>query len=150
MSPQVLSEIEIQATAERVWDVLTDFAAYPTWNPFIPRLDGRVEVDTRLEARLKPPGGRGMDLHPNVIAATPAQELRWLGHLIVPGLFDGEHGFRIESMGPDRVRFVQEERFTGLLAPILWRFIGSATRQGFEEMNLALKARAELPAATSR
>jgi hypothetical protein len=43
------------------------------------------------------------------------------------------------------VRFVQEERFTGLLAPLVLRFIEGSTRQGFEAMNLALKARAEQP-----
>ncbi|MEA2582302.1 MAG: hypothetical protein QOF33_387 [Thermomicrobiales bacterium] len=146
MSTQVRTEIEIQATPARVWDVLTDFADYPDWNPFIPRIAGTVEVGARLDARLQPPGGRGMSFRPTVLAATPGQELRWLGHLIVPGLFDGEHGFRIEPLGPNRVRFVQEERFAGLLAPLVLRFVVRGTRQGFEAMNQALKARAEQPA----
>ena len=59
MSIQLRTEIEIGATAERVWDILTDFAAYPAWNPFIPRLDGSVAVGARLDARLQPPGGHG-------------------------------------------------------------------------------------------
>ena len=29
----VFSEVEIQASAERVWEMLTDFASYPEWNP---------------------------------------------------------------------------------------------------------------------
>jgi uncharacterized protein YndB with AHSA1/START domain len=32
---QLKAEIEIQAPAERVWAVLTDFGAYHEWNPFI-------------------------------------------------------------------------------------------------------------------
>jgi hypothetical protein len=43
------------------------------------------------------------------------------------------------------VRFVQDERFTGLLAPLVLRFIARRTWKGFEAMNQALKARAELP-----
>ena len=81
-----------------------------------------------------------MRMRPTVLAATPSQELRWLGHLGIPGLFDGEHRFRIEPLGTDRVRFVQDERFTGLLAPLVLRFIARRTRQGFEAMNQALKA----------
>lgn len=149
MATQVRTEIEIDATPNRVWDVLTNFAAYPAWNPFIPSLDGSAEVGARLDARLQPPGGMGMRFRPTVLAAVPARELRWLGHLLVSGLFDGEHRFQIEPLGPDRVRFVQEERFTGLLAPLVLRFIERGTRQGFEAMNRALKLRAEQPGATA-
>lgn len=144
------TEIEIAATPERVWEVLTDFPAYPAWNPFIPRLDGSAAAGSRLDALLQPPGGRGMRFRPTVLAAEPSRELRWLGHLGVPGLFDGEHRFRIEPLGPDRVRFVQEERFSGLLAPLVLRFVEAGTRAGFDAMNAALKARAERAPHASR
>ena len=145
MSSQLHTEISIQATPQRVWEILTDFSAYPAWNPFIPRISGPATVGSRLDVQLQPPGGRGMRMRPTVLAAAPSQELRWLGHLGVPGLFDGEHEFRIEPVGKDRVRFVQEERFSGLLAPLVLRFVERGTRQGFEAMNQALKARAEQP-----
>ena len=146
MSAQLRAEIVIDATPDRVWDVLTDFAAYPAWNPFVRRLGGPAAVGSRLTTPIEPPGGMGMTLRPTVLAAVPGRELRWLGHLLVPGLFDGEHSFRIESLGPERVRFVQEERFAGLLAPLVLRLVERGTRQGFEAMNWALKARAERPA----
>jgi hypothetical protein len=145
MSPELHSEIAIEATPQRVWEVLTDFETYPEWNPFIPCISGPGTVGSRLDMQMQQPGGRRMDLHPTVLAAAPARELRWLGQLGVPGLFDGEHGFRIESMGTNRVRFIQDERFSGLLAPLVLHFIGRSTRQGFEAMNVALKARAEMP-----
>jgi hypothetical protein len=37
------TEIEIAATRERVWSILTDFGAYPRWNPFIRSIDGAPE-----------------------------------------------------------------------------------------------------------
>ena len=143
MSSELHSETAIQASPQLVWEILTDFAAYPEWNPFIPRIDGSVETGSRLDVQLQPPGGRGMRMRPTVLAAAPAEELRWVGHLGIPGLFDGEHRFRIELLGPDRVRFVQEEQFRGLLVPLVFWFIEAGTRQGFEAMNQALKARAE-------
>jgi hypothetical protein len=145
MSPQLHTEIAIEATAERVWEILTDFAAYPAWNAFIPCISGPGTVGSRLDLQMRPPGGRGMQFRPTVLAAAPSQELRWLGQLGVPGLFDGEHRFLIEPLGTNRVRFVQEERFTGLLAPLVLRFIERGTRRGFEAMNHALKTRAEQP-----
>ncbi len=143
MARQIHTEIEIQATPEQVWDVLTDFAAYPEWNPFIQRIAGNVAVGAKLDAFLQPPGNRGMGFRPTVLAATPARELRWLGHLGFSGIFDGEHIFRIEPVGADRVRFVEEEHFAGVLAPLFLRFIEGSTKAGFVAMNEALKARVE-------
>jgi hypothetical protein len=137
------SEIEIAATAEGVWGLLTDFRSFPEWNPFIRRAKGEVKEGERLEVFLQPSGARGMTFRPKVLKAEPNRELRWLGHLLVPGLFDGEHIFRIEPLGEGRVRFIQQEKFTGLLVPLFAGGLERDTRRGFEEMNQALKERAE-------
>ena len=41
------SEIEIAASAQRVWDILTDFSSYPQWNPFIRRISGEAKIGER-------------------------------------------------------------------------------------------------------
>ena len=143
MATTLYSETAIQASPLRVWDILTDFSAYPEWNPFIRRIVGTLETGARLDVQLQLARGPGVRMRPTVQAVDPSRELCWRGHLGIPGLFDGEHRFRIEAVGTDRVRFVQEEHFTGLLAPLFLRFIAHGTRQGFEAMNQALKTRAE-------
>ena len=137
------SEIEINAPAERVWQVLMDFDQFPEWNPFIRSISGEAREGAQLTARLEPPGGMGMTFRPTVLRAAPGQEFRWIGRLGVRGLFDGEHIFTIEPLGPDRVRFVQREQFTGVLVPLLMGSLDGPTAQGFAQMNQALKARAE-------
>ena len=137
------SEIEIDTPAERVWGVLTDFASYPQWNPFIRKIRGQPTKGERLEVRIEPPGERGMIFKPKVLNAEPNRELRWLGHLLVPGLFDGEHSFTIQPLGENRVRFVQREAFKGVLVPLFVRSLETNTQLGFEEMNRALKERTE-------
>jgi hypothetical protein len=141
---QVLhSEIEIDAPPERVWRVLTAFDAYPEWNPFIRSIEGDPEVGSRLRVRIEPPGSRGMTFKPTVQAAEPARELRWLGRLFVPGLMDGEHRLALEPLDGGRSRFIQSERFSGVLVGLLGRML-AATEQGFKQMNEALKRRAEV------
>jgi hypothetical protein len=137
------SEIEIDASAERVWGILTDFASYPEWNPFIRRISGEPKVGEHLEVRLEPPGSRSITLKPTILNAEPDRELQWLGHLLVSGLFDGEHSLTIQPLGENRVRFVQGEAFRGLLVPLFARSLDKSTQRGFEEMNRALKERAE-------
>lgn len=139
---ELRSEIEIDAPPERVWQVLIDFGAYPQWNPFIRSIEGEPRVGSRLKVRIEPPGARGMTFRPTVRVAEPARELRWLGRLFVPGLVDGEHRLALEPLEGGRSRFVQSERFSGLLVGLITGTL-AATERGFEQMNQALKTRAE-------
>lgn len=137
------TEIDIAAPPERVWDVLTDFGAYPEWNPFIRSIDGEPRVGSRLKLRIQPPGARAMTFRPTVRAAEPARELRWLGRLVLPRLVDGEHRLALEPLEGGRTRFIQSERFSGLLVVLLTKTL-TATERGFEQMNEALKRRVEV------
>lgn len=142
MVRSISSAIEIDAPPEAVWRELADTGSYGDWNPFVRRLDGELTAGARLEVEITPPEGRAMTFRPKVLAAKPGRELRWRGHLLVPGLFDGEHSFVIEPLGEGRSRLTQSERFSGLLVRPLGGGLGK-TERGFEAMNLALKARAE-------
>jgi hypothetical protein len=140
---ELRSEIEIQASADRVWKLLTDFSSFPQWNPFIRLASGNANLGEKLKVTIQPSGASAMTFRPTVLKAEPQRELRWLGHLLIPRLFDGEHIFKIEALGPDRVRFTQREIFTGLLVPLFARSLDTDTQRGFEEMNQALKEKAE-------
>jgi hypothetical protein len=140
---EVSTEIEIEAPAERVWEVLTDFAKFPEWNPFIKQIGGEPRTGAKLEVRLEPPGGRAMSFKPKMLNVETNREMRWLGRLLIPGLFTGEHSFSIEALDEKGVRFVQHEKFTGLLVPFMAKSLDKDTKSGFEAMNRALKERAE-------
>ena len=142
---ELRAEIEIDADPQAVWAVLTDFAAYPNWNPFIVSIDGDQRVGARLRARLQPPGARGITMRPTVTVSEPRQAFGWLGRLGgVPHLFDGAHRFDLEPLdGGARTRLVQSERFRGVLLPLVRRSVLPATLAGFDAMNRALAERAE-------
>jgi len=94
---EIVTEIRIQASADTVWSILTDFGSYHNWNPFIQQAKGKAIVGQRLENRPKVSKGRGVVFRPVVTKVVPGRELRWYGHLLIPGLSDGEHIFEIES-----------------------------------------------------
>jgi hypothetical protein len=139
----IRSAIEIRAPIDAVWRVLTDFDAYPAWNPHVVKVLGRPRVGGRITIHSRPPRGRTVVMRPVILTWTPPRELRWRATFVSRRLFSGEHGFRLEATAPDRVRFVQDETFSGLLVPLYSRFRLAATRRGFEQMNQALRERAE-------
>ena len=137
------TEIEIRASAERVWELLTEFASYPRWNPFVRSLEGELIVGKNPSVFIQPPGSRGMRFRPTLLAVSPTRELRWKGKLLLPGLFDGEHYFKLENAPNGGVLFRQGERFTGILVPLFRKSLDRATEQGFIAMNEAVKREAE-------
>lgn len=142
MATTISTQTTINATPAAVWAVLTDFADYGEWNPFIDRLQGRAEAGQKLVVHMQPEGGRAMTFKPTVLVAEPGHELRWLGKLGLGGLFDGEHAFVLSALPDGSTLLVHSETFRGLLV----RFMGGAltrTEASFHALNAALKARVE-------
>jgi hypothetical protein len=140
---QIQTSIDTVASPTRVWGVLTDFSAYPTWNPFITSIDGKPQPGAQLRVTIAPPGRRPMTFRPVVLTVTAGRELRWRGRLLMPGLCDGEHTLQLEPLSTAGCRLHHIERFSGLLVGLVSGSLLDATREGFEAMSGALKRRAE-------
>jgi hypothetical protein len=143
MSKHLVSQVDIGADPDRVWQLLVDLGAYREWNPFIVTADGTVEEGGRLTLRMQPVGARGITLRPTVLEATPGRRLRWLGRLGLPGIVDAEHDFTLEPRTDGGTRLTQSERFRGLLVPFMAASLDRHTLPAFVAMNAALKLRAE-------
>lgn len=140
---ELAAQIRINAPAEKVWGIFTDFASYPRWNPFITSLKGPVDVGGKIEVVLSQPGSNPMLMRPTVLEYRAKSELRWIGHLFVPGLFDGDHRFLLSDNGDGTTTFTQGEVFTGALVPLFSRMLDEKTKKGFESMNEKLKEQCE-------
>ena len=107
MTRQLHTEVEIEATPDRVWAALTDFAAYQDWNPFIVQAAGRPVPGTRLELRMglagrrstsgsprRRPGRRLAGRHRRLPARlrgpggrrAPCRAGAWYGRPVLPGV----------------------------------------------------------------
>ncbi|MDB9931814.1 SRPBCC domain-containing protein [Flavobacteriales bacterium] len=137
MSLQLSTEIRIKVSSQEIWQELIDFNSYPSWNPFITKIEGIPKQHNQLKASIG-----GMKFKPIVLESTPNKKLVWLGKLLFKGFFDGKHSFEIiEEV--NKCVFIQSETFTGILDPLFKKKLKTDTKQGFEAMNEALKLRVE-------
>ncbi len=140
---EIRTEIEIDAPVNEVWSILTDFRRHAEWNPFIREISGELSQGAQLQVNLGPPGKRAMRFKPIVQLVEPEKAFRWLGHLFISGLFDGEHIFEVEPVGKNTTRFIQREKFNGILVGIFRKSLDTDIKNGFIAMNEALKKEAE-------
>ena len=140
---EVRSEIEINSYPESVWRILIDFAAYDQWNPFINKIIGAPTEGSKIDLYIETPSGKNRKYSPRITKVEEGRELRWFGKSSLPGFLNAEHIFTIEELQPERVRFIQSELFDGLLTRVFGKGVDTDIRQGFQDMNDALKKRAE-------
>lgn len=140
MAKEIKTKVLINASPEKVWTILTRFENYPNWNPFIKSVNGEVKVGNKIIVRIEPHEAKKMTFKPRVLSFEASKELSWMGHLLFPGLFDGEHKFELIDNGNGTTTFKQGERFKGIL---VWFLNIENTKKGFEEMNKKLLELAE-------
>jgi hypothetical protein len=141
--PTIKTAIDIAASAEMVWRVLTYFPDYPKWNPFLVSIQGSLSPGQRLKIQARLSQDREYKFSPRVVKVIPATELRWRRWRFIEGVFDREQAFFIVPNGIKGVRFIQREHFSGLLVSLVMPFITEKTLRAFNLMNLALKRTAE-------
>jgi hypothetical protein len=136
---EIYTEIVIEAPASVVWNHLVDFKSYPSWNPFVRRIDGIATEGESLKIVVQPLNENPMIFEPVLLTVDKDAEMKWLGRLLMPGIFDGEHSFELMRLSATRVKFVQKESFRGFLAFLLWDTVEPGTKKGFRAMNRSLK-----------
>lgn len=134
--------VEIEAPAERVWDILVDFERYGEWNPFTTRVEASLEIGApvMLHVRL---GWLKRKQPERIETVERPHLLAWgttMGH---PVLLSALREQRVEALGETRCRYSTTDRTSGLLTPLVALLFGRLIRQGFNDLAAALKTRAE-------
>jgi len=128
---------DIQASPEKVWQILSDLNRWADWNPSF-RVNGKAALNEDVEII-----SHSRTFHGKVVTVEENRRLTWKYHLILPFLFQGEQSFTIEALDTDHVHVTNTAVFNGWLVPLVAKNIETQTRQDMENMDKALKNRAE-------
>ena len=139
----IQTAITIDAAPEVIWNILCKGSEFSEWNPFLTSLEGEFRPGGRLKVCMHSPLGGTQEFRPLVIDYRPNNCLRWRGHLLFKGLFDGEHSFQLKQQSDGACVLLHEEEFCGVLAGLFMRRFAQQLTAQFTAMNKALKQRAE-------
>src|SRR5262245_17111485 len=109
-------EVRIQATPVRVWALLTDAPNFPRWNSTITGIDGQIGDGQRI--RIHAPG-TNRTFTPRISIGVPNGRMTWTGGFAP--LFKGVRTFELTPSGVSSTIFVMQERFSGLMLPLIGR-----------------------------
>jgi hypothetical protein len=149
MDKRVYSEIIINAPAETVWEIITDFENYSEWNKFTPRITlknknfktgAEFDLDCRMTEKefLK-------NEHECILEINTGNYSFCMGTSRTKGR-PGIRSYRwqiCEPVSSDKTRYINHERYEGPLAPIVRFLYDKKLSAAFELFCLALKTRAE-------
>ncbi len=133
--------IDIEASPDRIWEVLVDFPKWSIWNSFIPLVEGKLEKGETLKIQVCPPGLKPMTFEPEIFSLIQNKEIVWGGSFLRI-VYRGEHLFLLEPLSDNRTRFRQIERFHGPMVLFMDSMI-KKTEKGYHQMNDLLKKRVE-------
>ena len=144
MARELRTQIDVAAPAALGWQVLTAFADYPEWNPFIIEAPGgRAVENATFRYRFEFPRGVRARAQARILRAEPEAELRWQASLISPAIFNGEHYFLLRPTSPSEFVFHHGEIFSGALLPPALPVLQRAGPPIYRELNVRFKERVE-------
>jgi hypothetical protein len=137
----------VAASAETVWGILLDFERWSEWNPSVPSISGEAQIGSTLAMTLAMPRRPSAKVKAEITELDPERRFSWHGNIGGDRLFAGTREFEIDPQPDGTVLVTHVETVTGLLFPVFRAVMGSAIQEHHDNLNSALKDRAENVAA---
>ena len=138
------SEIEINASPEKVWDIITDVDKWHEWSPTINASEGKAEIGSTVAITMmsKEAGKDGPKYSPRVIQMDVPRYFHWRAHMMAGFIFTNDKIIELEKT-PSGTKVIHKETFKGLMAAAMKGGIETGVPPMLNMMNEALKDMAE-------
>lgn len=137
---EIREEIEINASAEKVWQTVIDFPNYKNWNTQLSFLGGEVKPNGKLHLKLSVEGTNPYEFKPIISHWQENEKFAWLAQTGLPRVFDGEHFFEINKLENGKTLLINREEYRGILSLLMKTLpMMKDAPKGFKKMNLEFK-----------
>lgn len=132
------AEITINASSEKIWEILTNASGYPEWDESIERIEGKMEFGEKVTFLTKV---SSQAFPVKVTVFEPGDKIVFTGGMPL-GLFKSERTHKLTTIEDGKTKFHTQENFSGLLLPLFGKNIPDLT-ENFQGFVAALKKQAE-------
>lgn len=135
-------EIEINAPAAKVWEVITDLKRYPEWNPFMRECSTTFKpgdpINMKVALFAKP--------QPQTEIVKEYVDGKRFAYTMKPvpgGTLSSFRSHEVEALPNGRTRYRSYFHLKGWLSPVVVGLMGSRLQKGFAGMTQGIQERAE-------
>lgn len=143
-------DLSVDAPPGRVWEVVTDLARYPEWNPFVVACASTLEVGAPIAMRVRLFSSWAQPQQERILEHERGRRLCYGLPRSRIGALVSRRSHEVSAGSSARARYVSRFELAGWLAPLVSLLLGKRLRAGFGAMSAALAARAEALARADR
>lgn len=139
---KIYSDIVINTSAEKVWQVLSNTSNYKNWAAFLVDIEGEIKDGGKITAKFQlDPNKANFNSIDHTIQVTEGVEFYWAEKGPM-GITDNHH-FKVEPINDNSCKFIQTDELTKGATWLLGGYLAKTYLKGYQAFNLALKNEAE-------
>ena len=142
--PIVIDEtIEIDASPETVWRVITDFNRYCEWNPFVIGCESTLRVGDPIDMRVHVFRSFAQPQRETITHHEPGRRFCYGVPDMPFGAMRSQRCHQVSRLEGGRTVYQSHFDLSGWLSPIVSFLLGRQLRRGFSEMTRAIRGRSQ-------
>jgi hypothetical protein len=132
-------EIDINASKEAVWNVITDFEGYSKWNSVLAMNNNdSLIIGNKFDVTITQPNEKKSNFKASAISKKKHQSFSATQKIIGKWLFQATHHFIIKEIDNENITFIQKWELKGIISSMLRKQIFKEL-EVFNKMNKELK-----------
>ena len=141
MAFRIEHRIGVAASADTIWDILSDLEGWSRWNPLYPQAGGKLSIGGTLTLTEALPDAAPRSIQPVIVDWEPASQILWRS---ADGLMARSVRYlEIEALSETGCIFANGAFFHGFLGEQAAKRARRSIQGGYNALGEALKAQAE-------
>jgi hypothetical protein len=140
----IVHELEIEASSDTVWQVITNFSRYAQWNPFIVGCNCELQVGNTIEMKVSMiEGWKPLTQTEYISEVNPGKRFSYVSPKRPTFLLRSCRSHTLTALNSGNTLYQSHFELQGWLKPLIKLFVGKSLQRGFDGMSEAIGRRSE-------